>query len=92
METVIERHGLHVDYIVVDTVRVKRETFGAIIAAWRDGYTEALRAAYPDVPDSADYVMFWWWRAAEEVRAAEEGRRATGRRRRSQRDAAARDG
>ncbi|HET9447362.1 MAG TPA: class I SAM-dependent methyltransferase, partial [Steroidobacteraceae bacterium] len=33
---------LHVDYIVVDTVRVKRETFAAIIAAWRDGYTEAL--------------------------------------------------
>jgi SAM-dependent methyltransferase len=33
---------LHVDYIVVDTVRVPRATFGAIIAAWRDGYTEAL--------------------------------------------------
>jgi SAM-dependent methyltransferase len=33
---------LHVDYVVVDTVRVRRETFGAIIAAWRDGYTEAL--------------------------------------------------
>jgi SAM-dependent methyltransferase len=33
---------LHVDYIVVDTIRVPRATFGAIIAAWRDGYTEAL--------------------------------------------------
>jgi SAM-dependent methyltransferase len=33
---------LHVDYIVVDTIRVERTTFGAIIAAWRDGYTEAL--------------------------------------------------
>ena len=33
---------MHVDYIVVDTIRVARETFGAIIAAWRDGYTEAL--------------------------------------------------
>lgn len=33
---------LHVDYIVVDTIRVARETFAAIIAAWRDGYTEAL--------------------------------------------------
>ena len=34
--------GLHVDYIVVDTIRVARPTFAAIIAAWRDGYTEAL--------------------------------------------------
>ena len=33
---------LHVDYIVVDTIRAPRATFGAIIAAWRDGYTEAL--------------------------------------------------
>ena len=27
-----------------------------------DGYVEALRSAYPDVPDSADLVMFWWCR------------------------------
>ena len=33
---------LHVDYIVLDTIRVPRATFSAIIAAWRDGYTEAL--------------------------------------------------
>lgn len=33
-----------------------------------DGYTEALRAAYPDVPGSADLVMHWWHKAAEEVR------------------------
>jgi SAM-dependent methyltransferase len=33
---------LHVDYIVVDTIRVPRATFAAIIVAWRDGYTEAL--------------------------------------------------
>jgi len=33
---------LHVDYIVVDTIRVPRATFAAIIAAWRDGYTQAL--------------------------------------------------
>ena len=34
-----------------------------------DGYTEALRAAYPDVPGSADLVMYWWHKAAEAVRA-----------------------
>ncbi|MEX0843451.1 MAG: DNA methyltransferase, partial [Gemmatimonadota bacterium] len=37
-----------------------REAFG-------DGYVDALRAAYPEVPESADYVMYWWYRAAEEV-------------------------
>jgi hypothetical protein len=34
-----------------------------------DGYTEALRAAYPKVPDSADFVMFWWEKAALATRA-----------------------
>ena len=41
-----------------------RETFG-------DGYVEALRDAYSDIPDSADYVMFWWFRAAECVSAGQ---------------------
>jgi len=34
-----------------------------------DGYAEALRAAYPDVPESADFVMYWWHKAAALVRA-----------------------
>lgn len=33
---------LHVDYVVIDTLRVPRETFATIIQAWRDGYTEVL--------------------------------------------------
>ncbi len=33
------------------------------------GYAEALWAAYPEVPPSADLAMFFWWRAAEAVRA-----------------------
>ncbi|MBI4623098.1 MAG: class I SAM-dependent DNA methyltransferase [Verrucomicrobia bacterium] len=32
-----------------------------------DGYVETLRHAYPDVPDSADFVMYWWHKAAEET-------------------------
>jgi hypothetical protein len=53
------------DYIVgnppfIGTARM-REALG-------DGYTEALRAVYPNVPDSADLVMFWWDKAAELVR------------------------
>jgi hypothetical protein len=34
-----------------------------------DGYVEALREAHSDVPDSADYVMYWWNHAANLLRA-----------------------
>ena len=33
-----------------------------------DGYAETLRATYPDVPESADFVMYWWHKAAELAR------------------------
>lgn len=33
-----------------------------------DGYADALRAAWPQVPESADFVMYWWHKAAETVR------------------------
>ncbi len=33
-----------------------------------DGYVEVLRKLYTDVPDSADYVMYWWQRAASLAR------------------------
>jgi len=35
--------------------------------AFGDGYVDALRAAYGDVPDSADFVMYWWYKAARAV-------------------------
>ena len=38
----------------------QREAFG-------DGYVDALRAAYPAVPDSADFVMYWWYKSAGAV-------------------------
>ncbi len=41
-----------------------RETLG-------DGYTEALRSTYKNVPNSADFVMFWWDKAAEVVRSGQ---------------------
>jgi len=34
-----------------------------------DGYALAIRGAYVDVPESADFVMYWWQRAAEFARA-----------------------
>ncbi len=33
---------LHVDYVIVDTVRVSRETFANVFEAWRDGYADAI--------------------------------------------------
>lgn len=33
-----------------------------------DGYVEALRKAWQDVPDSADFVMYWWQHAADLTR------------------------
>ncbi|EAQ07201.1 class I SAM-dependent DNA methyltransferase [Yoonia vestfoldensis] len=33
-----------------------------------DGYAEALWKAYPDMPQSADFVMFWWDKAAQAAR------------------------
>ncbi|MBT9477059.1 DNA methyltransferase [Polaromonas sp.] len=33
-------------------------------AALGDGYVQALRGAWPEVPESADFVMHWWSRAA----------------------------
>ena len=35
---------VRVDYVIVDTVRVPRETFAAIWEAWRDGYTDVIAA------------------------------------------------
>jgi SAM-dependent methyltransferase len=31
-----------VDYVVVDTLRVQRQTFATIIEAWRDGYADSI--------------------------------------------------
>ena len=39
-----------------------------------DGYAETLRSVYSEVPDTADYVMYWWHRAAEQVRAGRTSR------------------
>lgn len=57
-----------VDYIVGNPpfigTAMMREALG-------DGYTEALRSVYPNVPDSADFVLYWWDKAAELVRTGQ---------------------
>ena len=42
-----------VDYIVVDTLRVPRNTFAAILGAWRDGYAESIGELTPISRESA---------------------------------------
>lgn len=43
---------------------------GSIRRALGDGYAEALRSTWNEVPESADYVMYWWHHAAELARKA----------------------
>jgi SAM-dependent methyltransferase len=46
-----------VDYVVLDTLRVPRETFARIWEAWRDGYTDTL-AQHTSVP-RAEIALRW---------------------------------
>ncbi len=36
-------------------------------SALGDGYVEAIRSTWPDVPDTVDLVMYWWHHAAKLV-------------------------
>ncbi len=40
---------------------------GKVRSALGDGYVEALRSVWTDVPDSVDFVMYWWHHAAQLV-------------------------
>jgi ubiquinone/menaquinone biosynthesis C-methylase UbiE len=44
---------IRVDYVVVDTLRVPRETFASILEAWRDGYVEPIGELTPITRESA---------------------------------------
>lgn len=39
--------NIAVDYVVVDTIRVPRETFATILEAWRDGYVVPIAESTP---------------------------------------------
>jgi ubiquinone/menaquinone biosynthesis C-methylase UbiE len=39
--------NIAIDYIIVDTLRVPRETFAQILEAWRDGYAEPIGELTP---------------------------------------------
>lgn len=40
-------------------------------AALGDGYVEALRAAWSEVPESCDFVLYWWHHGAQRVARGE---------------------
>src|SRR5882757_6085465 len=44
---------IKLDYVIVDTLRVPRETFAAILEAWRDGYAESIGELTPISRESA---------------------------------------
>ena len=44
---------------------------GWMRTALGDGYAQAVRAAWPEIPESADFVMYWWHQAAMRVRRSE---------------------
>jgi ubiquinone/menaquinone biosynthesis C-methylase UbiE len=48
---------IKVDYVVVDTLRVPRETFAAILTAWRDGYAESVGVL---TPISREYAVAYF--------------------------------
>jgi len=48
---------VRVDWVIVDTQRVARETFAAIWESWRDGYTNAIATASGLAP--ADVRDYW---------------------------------
>jgi ubiquinone/menaquinone biosynthesis C-methylase UbiE len=45
--------NITVDYVIVDTLRVPRETFAHILEAWRDGYADVIGQMTPISRESA---------------------------------------
>jgi hypothetical protein len=54
------------DYIVGNPPFIGASTMRRALG---DGYVDAVRRTWPEVPESADFVMHWWHIAAETVRA-----------------------
>lgn len=54
------------DYIVGNPPFIGASTMRRALG---DGYVDAVRGTWPEVPESADFVMYWWHIAAETVRA-----------------------
>lgn len=53
------------DYIIGNPPFIGNKRMRAVLG---DGYVDALRTAWAEVPESADFVMYWWHKAAEITR------------------------
>ncbi|MDO9579295.1 MAG: hypothetical protein Q7J06_01830, partial [Bacteroidales bacterium] len=56
------------DYIVGNPPFIGASTMRRALG---DGYVDAVRSTWPEVPESADFVMHWWHIASETVRAGD---------------------
>jgi ubiquinone/menaquinone biosynthesis C-methylase UbiE len=80
------------DYVIVDTLRVPRETFAAILTAWRDGYVDVIGELTPvssetalaafnqmiaNIRDPRGYAA--WFVPIVSARVPRRGKRATSR-------------
>ncbi|MGD9887801.1 MAG: class I SAM-dependent DNA methyltransferase [Halothiobacillaceae bacterium] len=54
------------DYIIGNPPFIGASTMRRALG---DGYVDAVRNTWPEVPESADFVMHWWHIAAQTVRA-----------------------
>ncbi len=59
------------DYIVGNPPFIGASTMRRALG---DGYVDSVRSTWPEVPESADFVMHWWHIAAEAVRAGDSKR------------------
>jgi len=59
------------DYIVGNPPFIGASTMRRALG---DGYVDAVRSTWPEVPESADFVMHWWHIASETVRAGDSQR------------------
>ncbi|MBK7825668.1 DNA methyltransferase [Nannocystis sp.] len=57
-----------VDFVVGNPPFLGNKKMRDVLGA---GYVEAVRAAFPGVPGSADHAMYWWWRSADLLARAE---------------------
>jgi hypothetical protein len=53
------------DYIIGNPPFIGNKRMRTVLG---DGYVDALRTAWANVPESADFVMYWWHKAAEITR------------------------
>ena len=53
MLAALNLEAIAVDYVIIDPLRVPRETFAQILEAWRDGYVEAIGEMTPISRESA---------------------------------------